>query len=70
MFPPPFYTRLALLIVYVAAVSAAPRINAPDGSSFAITSPPDSPPTFGGSSVNRVPGYTMTLRANASDPRS
>ena len=39
-FPPPLRAPLALLITYVAAVSAAPPINAPPEGSFSIVSPP------------------------------
>ena len=68
MFLPPLRAHLVLLVVYVANISAAPPINVPPDSSFAITSTPG--PTFSGGSVNDTPGYTTNLRANAFDPQS
>ena len=66
-FLPPFRAPLALLVTYVAAVSAASPINAPPERSFAMTSPPGSRSTASGGSVGRVRGYTMNLQANASN---
>ena len=65
---PPLHAYLTLLIAYVAAVFAAPSVDATPESSLATASPPGSRPTSSGGSVNLVPGCMMDLLANASDP--
>ena len=68
-FPPPFRDPLALLIAYVAVVSAASPTNGLPESEFSIASPLGPLPTFSGGSVNRVSGYTMNFQTDASDSR-
>lgn len=56
MFPLPLLAHLALLVVYVPAVSAALSINEPPERSFPIASAPGSRPAYSRVSVNRVSG--------------
>ena len=64
MFPPALRAQLLLVIIYVAAVSAAPPTNPLPEGPFAIASRPGSRPTSSGGSVSCVSGYTMNLRTN------